>query len=99
MAIDLWGGAKISARNPSSRRAPRERNNFGFGILCQYRDHATGRETLMKYLAMVGIVLASALVMPVPASARLGTAPASTLIAQDDAVIQVKGGHGHGRGH
>jgi hypothetical protein len=36
------------------------------------------------------------LVMTLPAAARLGMAPIS---AQNDAVIQVRGGHGHGHMH
>jgi hypothetical protein len=31
-----------------------------------------------------------------PAAARLAIAP---LAAQDDTIVQVKGGHGHGHGH
>jgi hypothetical protein len=55
--------------------------------------------TSMKHIALVGIIIACALAMPGSASARLAAAPVGTLAAQDDAVIQVKGGHGHGRGH
>jgi hypothetical protein len=53
----------------------------------------------MKRIAMIGLaLLASILAMTASASARLGIAP---LAAADDAVIQVRGGHGHrgGRGH
>jgi hypothetical protein len=57
----------------------------------------------MKYIPLVGIVIASALAMPVPALARLATASSNTLTAQGGAVIMVKGGHGHmghgGHGH
>jgi len=54
----------------------------------------------MKRTLLIGAAaLATALVVAMPASARLGTAPASTLAVQDDAVVLVKGGHGHGHGH
>jgi len=54
------------------------------------------RTTFMKRIALIGCALL--LAMTASASARLGMAPLS---AQDDAVIQVRGGHGHrgGRGH
>ena len=48
----------------------------------------------MRRIALIGCALL--LAMTASASARLGIAP---LVAQDDAVIQVKGGHGHGHGH
>jgi hypothetical protein len=54
----------------------------------------------MRRISLIGVlVLGSALAMTVPASARLGTAPPSTTEVQDNAIILVKGGHGHGRGH
>jgi hypothetical protein len=54
----------------------------------------------MKRTLLIGAAaLAAALITTIPASAMLGVAPASTLAVQDDAVIQVKGGHGHGHGH
>jgi hypothetical protein len=54
----------------------------------------------MKRTLLVGAAaLAAALITTMPASARLGIAPASALTVQDDAVIQVKGGHGGGHGH
>jgi hypothetical protein len=53
----------------------------------------------MKRTLLIGAAaLATALVVAMPASARLGTAPASTLAVQDDAVVLVKGGRGHGHG-
>lgn len=53
----------------------------------------------MKRISLIGIaVCASMLAMAAPASARLGTAPAGTAAVQDDAIIQIKGGHGHGHG-
>jgi hypothetical protein len=65
--------------------------------LSQFRDWRTIN---MKRTLLIGAAaLATALVMAMPASARLGAAPASTLAVQDDAVIFVKGGHGHGHGH
>jgi len=46
---------------------------------------------------MIGLaLLASMLAMTASASARLGIAP---LTAPDEAVIQVRGGHGHGHMH
>jgi hypothetical protein len=52
----------------------------------------------MKRISLFAIAaFAAALAVATPASARLGIAPAG--VTQDDAVIQVKGGHGHGRGH
>lgn len=54
----------------------------------------------MRRISLIGVaVFASALAMAMPASARLGIAPASNTVAQDDAIILVKGGHGHGHGH
>ena len=54
----------------------------------------------MKRTLLVGAAaLAAALITTIPASARLGAAPASALAVQDDSVIQVKGGHGGGHGH
>ena len=54
----------------------------------------------MKRISLIGIaVFASMITLAMPASARLGTAPASTAAAQDDAIVLVKGGHGHGHGH
>lgn len=52
----------------------------------------------MKRILMIAAALfASTLALTVSASARLGMAP---LAAQDNAVIQVRGGHGHGHmGH
>ena len=52
----------------------------------------------MKRILIIGVALfASTLALTSSASARLGMAP---LAAQDDAVIQVRGGHGHGHmGH
>jgi len=51
----------------------------------------------MKRILAIGIALfASMLALTASASARLGMAPIAT---QDDTVIQVRGGHGHGGGH
>lgn len=51
----------------------------------------------MKRICLVGLTLfASMLAMIASASARIGMAP---MTVQDDAVIQVRGGHGHGHGH
>jgi hypothetical protein len=51
----------------------------------------------MKRIVIIGGALfASTLALTASASARLGMAP---LAAQDDTIIQVRGGHGHmGRG-
>ena len=52
----------------------------------------------MKRISLFAIAAITAtLAVATPASARLGIGPAAA--AHDDAVIQVKGGHGHGRGH
>jgi hypothetical protein len=57
-------------------------------------------EKHMKRVVVIGLALLVSLAMSASASARLGFAP---LAAQNDAVIQVRGGHGHGhrggRGH
>lgn len=50
----------------------------------------------MKRILLIGAALVASLALGGSASARMGMAPIS---AQDDAVIQVKGGHGHGGGH
>jgi len=47
----------------------------------------------MRRIALIGCALL--LAMTASASARMGIAP---LVAQDDAVIQVKHGRGHGHG-
>ena len=47
----------------------------------------------MKRFALIGLALLASLAMSVSASARLAIAP---LAAQNDAMIQVRGGHGHG---
>jgi hypothetical protein len=53
----------------------------------------------MKRLLVIGIaVFASAVVMALPASARLGMAPSESPALQDDLIL-AKGGHGHGHGH
>lgn len=39
-------------------------------------------------------VLATMIVVSAPASARLGMAPSPA--SQDDTIVQVRGGHGHG---
>jgi hypothetical protein len=52
----------------------------------------------MKLISLVGIaVFASAVALASSASARVGIAPGAAIGVQDDAVIQVK--HGHGGGH
>ena len=51
----------------------------------------------MKRIALIGLaILASTLAMTASASARLGIVP---LAAQDDEVIEVKAGYGHGHMH
>jgi len=51
----------------------------------------------MKRIVLIGVALfASTLALTNSASARLGIAP---LAARDDAVIRVRGGHGHGHMH
>jgi len=47
-------------------------------------------EWVMKYMVVLFV-----LALASPASARFGMAP---LAVQDEAVVQVKGGHGHGHG-
>jgi hypothetical protein len=49
----------------------------------------------MRRIALIGAALIASLAMTVSASARLGMAP---IAAQDDSVIQVKHGRGHGHG-
>ena len=50
----------------------------------------------MKRIVVIGLALLASLAMSASASARLAIAP---LAGQNDATIQVKGGHGHGWGH
>jgi hypothetical protein len=51
----------------------------------------------MKYTQLITVAVSLfMLALLNPASARLGMAPLAT---NDDAVIQVKGGHGHGGHH
>lgn len=53
----------------------------------------------MKRLVLIGFAAcAFALGPTVPASAMPAATP-NALVSADEAVIQVKGGHGHGRGH
>ena len=53
---------------------------------------------MRRILLMAAAIAVSALTMAMPASARLGIAPASTMVADDDAAIQIKGGRGRGHG-
>jgi hypothetical protein len=53
---------------------------------------------MRRILLIAAATVVSALTMAMPASARLGIAPGSTTAAQDDALIQVKGGRGRGHG-
>jgi hypothetical protein len=53
---------------------------------------------MRRILLIAAAIVVSAIAMAVPASARLGIAPAGTTAAADDALIQVKGGHGRGHG-
>jgi hypothetical protein len=50
----------------------------------------------MRRIVLIVAALLASLAMTASASARLGMAPLS---AQDGALIEVKHGHGHGRGH
>ena len=54
---------------------------------------------MRRILLITAAVVVSMVSMAMPASARMGIAPASTAVAEDDAIILVKGGRGHGRGH
>jgi len=56
----------------------------------------SGGSHMKRALIISVALLASTFAMVASASARLGIAP---LAAQDDTVIQVRGGHGHGHGH
>lgn len=52
----------------------------------------------MKFSALAATTaLIATIALSTPASARLGIAPPAT--GQDEALIQVRGGHGHGHGH
>ena len=53
---------------------------------------------MRRILLIAAAIAVSALTMAMPASARLGITPASTMVADDDAVIQIKGGRGRGHG-
>ena len=50
----------------------------------------------MKRICLIIVALVATLGLSASASARLGMAP---LTAENDGVIQVRGGHGHGHGH
>ena len=50
----------------------------------------------MRRIVLIVAALLTSLAMTISASARLGIAPLS---AQDGALIQVRGGRGHGHGH
>lgn len=53
----------------------------------------------MRRICLFAAAIAvSVLTMAMPASARLGIAPGITTAADDDAVIQIKGGRGRGHG-
>ena len=47
---------------------------------------------MRRILLIAAAIVVSVLAMAMPASARLGIAPAGTTAAEDDAIIQVKGG-------
>lgn len=54
----------------------------------------------MKKLWLVGFAATAMLVLPAVSASALPIAAPNALISIDDgAVIAVKGGHGHGRGH
>jgi len=53
---------------------------------------------MRRILLITAAIIVSALATAMPASARLGIAPAGTTAVADDAIIQVKGGRGHGHG-
>lgn len=53
---------------------------------------------MRRIILIAAAIVVSTLAMAMPASARLGIAPASTEAAEDDALIQVKGGRGRGHG-
>lgn len=53
---------------------------------------------MRRILLITAAIVVSVLAMAMPASARLGIAPASTTAAEDDAIVQIKGGRGHGHG-
>lgn len=54
---------------------------------------------MRRIFLIAAAIVVSALAMAMPASARLGIAPGGSTAVQDDALIEVKGGRGHGRGH
>jgi hypothetical protein len=56
----------------------------------------SGGNRMRRIVMICAALFASTLALTASASARLGVAPMAT---QDNSVIQVRGGHGHGGGH
>src|SRR4051812_23596276 len=72
------------------------RNNSKIGKLCQTPPSGGRERKRMKRILLMGLALfVSMFAISMSTSARLGIAP---MTAQHDSVIQVKGGHGSGRG-
>src|SRR6478735_7123802 len=57
------------------------------------------RRHQMKRLLIVGLTGCTIVLAPTMSASAMPAATPSALGATDEAVIQVKGGHGHGHGH
>ena len=53
---------------------------------------------MRRILLIAAAIVVSTVAMAMPASARLGMAPAGPTAVADDALIEVKGGRGRGHG-
>jgi hypothetical protein len=53
----------------------------------------------MKRLLLIGLAASAFALAPVLSASAMPRATADTLGGSNEAVIQVKGGHGHGGGH
>ena len=70
-----------------------------FGTLFLERDNATSEETYMKRLLLIGFAACACALAPTLSASAMPAATPNALVSADATVIQVKGGHGHGRGH
>ena len=71
-----------------------------FGTFLRDRDHATSKEeAYMKRLLLIGFAACACVLAPTLSASAMPAATANALVSADAPVIQIRGGHGHGRGH
>ncbi|MFL6837266.1 MAG: hypothetical protein ACJ8FZ_08175 [Bradyrhizobium sp.] len=94
-AIDQGIAMRATCEQPCAGASARNKSKIG--KLCQAPPSGGRERKRMKRILLMGLALfVSMFAMTMSASARLGIDP---MTAQNDSFIQVKGGHGRGRGH